>query len=188
MNMTDKKGPRFRLAYFQTVNKEFFDILRNKYSWAAKYTDAQLRKIILEYNKLLYHTVVNERDGVLLPNSIGLLFIGKCNPPRYRSLFEYQIGILGDRTFTTNNMSSSGYLAKIFFSTSYQQAPENMTMYTFKATREFKKLISKTFPEMWEKYIYVPNNMKVGKIVEKSSAAAKFYIREVITPYNELDL
>lgn len=188
MNMTDKKGPRFREATFQTVNNEFFDILRNKYSWASKYTNAQLRKIIFTYNGLLCQTVINERDGVLLPNNIGLLFIGKCNPPKYRSLLEYQIGLLGDRTFTINNMSSSGYLAKIFYSQSYQQPPENMSVYTFKATRLFKRLVSKTFSENWERYIYVPSNMKVGSIVEKTLSTPKSYIREILTPYNELDL
>ena len=188
MNTTVRNGPRFRVTPFDTVNGEFFDILRNKYAWATKYTNSQLKKIIHTYNRLLCDAVIKERDGVLLPNSIGLLFIGRCNPPKYRSYLEYQTGILGDRTFTTNNMSSSGYLAKVFYSQSYQQPPENMAAYTFKADRNFKMEVSKNFVKNWQNYIFVPSNIKVGSIVEKSETAAKKYTKEVLTPYNELDL
>ena len=48
----------------------------------SKIDNVKLKKIIKLYNVKLWNEVINSRDGVELPDSLGYLFIGTCKPSK----------------------------------------------------------------------------------------------------------
>ena len=74
----DVKAPRFRPEVYNVLNKEFFDLFRKKYPKYKDLDNDSLKRVIKTFNKLIYQTVIDTRDGVQLPESLGWLFIGTC--------------------------------------------------------------------------------------------------------------
>lgn len=56
--------------------------------------------------------------------------------------------------------------------------------------RVFKRTVAKTYPENWEKYIVVPDNLRVSKLYNAFLVKEDIQKRHKTTPlnYNEFDL
>ena len=74
----DLSAPRFRPEVYSILNKTFFDSFRNKFPKYKDLENKDLKNIIKSFNEYLYNTVIETRDGVQLPESIGWIFIGTC--------------------------------------------------------------------------------------------------------------
>ena len=59
------------------LNKKLLMEFKEKYPAYANIDNNKLKKIIKVYNTKLWNEVVNSREGVELPDSLGYLFIGK---------------------------------------------------------------------------------------------------------------
>jgi hypothetical protein len=186
----DIKGPRYRPEVHNIMNKEFFDSFRQKYPKYKNLTDADLKKIGKAFNRLVFQTVIDTRDGVQLPESIGWLFIGTCEQSKkYNIDFakSHQYGV----TVSNKNWATDGKLAKIFY-TNY--APKikikNKEYWKFVACREFKRSVAKTYPENWNMYVAVDPTEKIRKTYQKFKTrqiALKLQSKALET-YNEFDL
>ena len=80
------QAPRFRTETYQVLNKEFFDRFREKYPKYKSLKDKELRLIIKSVNKVIYETVIDNRNGVELPESLGWLFIGTCQASKKKNI------------------------------------------------------------------------------------------------------
>jgi hypothetical protein len=84
--MPDVKAPRFRKTTKKTVVNDMVKHVQSQV-FAAKYlTEKQIKNIILEYNKEIWNTVIEKRDGVEIPSQIGHLFIGSCPRKKVKTL------------------------------------------------------------------------------------------------------
>jgi hypothetical protein len=186
----DIKGPRYRPEVHNIMNKEFFDSFRQKYPKYKNLTDADLKKIGKAFNRLVFQTVIDTRDGVQLPESIGWLFVGTCQQSKkYNIDFakSHQYGV----TVSNKNWATDGKLAKIFYT---NHAPKirikNREFWKFIACREFKRSVAKAYPENWQMYIvadpkikieHAYNNLRYKEFKAKQTAKA-------LETYNEFDL
>jgi DHA1 family tetracycline resistance protein-like MFS transporter len=73
----DLTAPRYRPEVYSILNKKFFDKFKEKHPKYKEYDNATLKKIIKTFNRTVYQTVIDKRDGVQLPETIGWLFIGR---------------------------------------------------------------------------------------------------------------
>lgn len=186
----DLKAPRFRPAIHTIMNKEFFDSFRKKHPRFNNLDDKSLRKVVKTFNELLYTTVIDNRDGVQLPESIGWLFIGACHQSKKQNV-DYAKSNKYGVTVSNKNWDTDGKLAKIFF-TSYalKHKMKNREFWKFVACRDFKRSVSKTFPENWASYIPIDANKKLKLDYQKT--IYKDYlnssVKKELNDYNEFDL
>jgi hypothetical protein len=149
-----------------------------------------LRKIIKKFNQVLYQTVIDNRDGVQLPEQIGWLFIGTCQQSKKQNIDFAKSNKYGVKV-SNNNWETDGKLAKIFF-TNYapKHKMKNREFWGFTASREFKRAVSKSYPENWNIYVQVLPKLKIDKVY--NSKLYKNYLDGVnkvaLKTYNEFDV
>jgi hypothetical protein len=186
----DLKAPRYRPDVHSVLDKQFFDNFRKKHSKYKDYTNEDLRNIIKSFNKLVFNTVIEKRDGVQLPETIGWIFIGTCQKSKKTNV-DYAKSHKYGVTVTNKNFDTDGKLAKIFFTSHAQKHKmKNKEFWSFVACREFKRAVSKNYPENWNMYVVVDATTKLREIYQKAvyrnMAAEKE--KEALKTYNEFDL
>jgi len=149
----DVKAPRFRPETKNILTKDFFILFKKKYPKYKTIDNIELRKIIKKFNQVVYQTVIDNRDGVQLPEQIGWLFIGTCQQSKKENI-DYAKSLKYGLRVSNKNWDSDGKLAKIFFS---NHAPKhkikNREFWSFVACREFKRSVAKQYPENWQMYV-----------------------------------
>ena len=149
----DVKAPRFRPETKNILTKEFFILFKKKYPKYKTIDNIELRKIIKKFNQVVYQTVIDNRDGIQLPEQIGWLFIGTCQQSKKENI-DYAKSLKYGLRVSNKNWESDGKLAKIFFS---NHAPKhkikNREFWSFVACREFKRSVAKLYPENWQMYV-----------------------------------
>jgi hypothetical protein len=186
----DLKAPRYRPEVYSVLDKTFFDNFRKKHSKYKDYTNEDLRNIIKSFNKLVFNTVIEKRDGVQLPETIGWLFIGTCQRSKKTNV-DYAKSHKYGVTVTNKNFDTDGKLAKIFFTShAPKHKMKNKEFWSFVACREFKRAVSKNYPENWNMYVVVDAATKLREIYQK--AVYKNIVaekeKEALKTYNEFDL
>jgi hypothetical protein len=186
----DVKAPRFRPEVYNILSKEFFEKFKLKYPKYKDMDNALLRKIIKTYNNAVFQTVIEKRDGIQLPETIGWLFIGTCQQSKKENIDFAKSHTYGV-TVTNKNWETDGKLAKIFF-TSYapKHKMKNREFWGFTACREFKRTVAKVYPENWNMYIVVSPTTKIklaySKELYKNHKANETL--KALKNYNEFDL
>lgn len=172
-NKPDVKAPRFRPKAYNVFNKEFFDEFKKKYPKYDKLSPTDIRNIVQSYNRLMFQTVIDKRDGVQFPENIGWLFIGTCQQSVKQNV-DYGKSHKYGMTVTNKNWDTDGKLAKIFY-TSYalKHKMKNREYWSFVACREFKRTVAKTYPENWNMYIMVEPKRKIRETYQKA------YVRDL---------
>lgn len=188
----DLNAPRFRHKHKNVLDVELWKSFIEKYPNRKGLTYKQFRDIIKTANNLFWDKVITYRDGVELPESLGYMFIGTCtsqNPKRANINFGKSIKY-GFRVNNTN-LISDGKLAKIFY-TNYavKYRVKDRQIWTFIPCRAFKRKVSKVYSENWEKYIVVPDNLRISKLYN-GLITKEIVQKKVSTPsihYNEFDV
>jgi hypothetical protein len=188
--MPDLKAPRFRPQVHNILNKKFFDSFRKKYPKYKEVKDSELRKIIKYFNNQVYQTAIDNRDGIQLPESIGWIFIGTCQQSKKENI-DYSKSNKYGMTVTNKNWETDGKLAKIFYTNfALKHKMKNREYWGFVACREFKRAVSKSYPENWPTYIVVDPTQKIKLNYQKAHYKDLFKKREqeALKDYNEFDL
>lgn len=186
----DLTAPRYRPAVHTIMNKKFFESFKKKHPKYKNLDDKQLRKIVNYFNKVLYQKVIDTRDGVLLPEQIGWLFIGTCQNSKKENIDFAKSNKYGVAV-SNKNWETDGKLAKIFF-TSYalKHKMKNREFWSFVACRDFKRSVAKSYPENWNIYVVVDPTQRIKleytKNIYKNSLIEKQ--KKDLEHYNEFDL
>jgi len=72
------KAPRFRPSFYNVLNKEFFEKFKKKYPKYKNLDNSILKKIVKTFNETISSKVIENRDGIELPQQLGWIFIGTC--------------------------------------------------------------------------------------------------------------
>ena len=186
----DVKAPRFRPEKYNVLSKEFFEKFKQKYPKYKSLDDNNLRKIIKLFNQVIAQAVVDTRDGVQLPEQIGWLFIGTCQQSKKNNI-DFAKSVKYGVQVTNRNWDTDGKLAKIFF-TNYapKHRIKNREFWGFTACRDFKRNVSKSYPENWNMYVAVDPTQRL-----KLAHTKRTYIEcmnkkteNSLKTYNEFDL
>jgi hypothetical protein len=168
------------------MNKEFFESFKKKHPKYKHMDDKDLRKIIKRFNQILYQTVIDTRDGVLLPEQVGWIFIGTCQYSK-NNIDYYKSNKYGVEV-TNKNWETDGKLAKIFFSNyAPKHKMKNREFWGFTACREFKRAVAKAYTENWNIYLQVLPKARIDKLY-----TGKLYVdylnKKQLENYNEFEL
>lgn len=189
-NKPNVKALRYRPQVTTILNKEFFDNFKEKHPKYKRMDNKVLRKIIKRFNQILYQTVIDTRDGVQLPEQIGWLFIGTC-PKSKKDNIDFAKSKTYGVKVTNKNWETDGKLAKIFFTNfAPKHKMKNREFWAFVACREFKRAVSKSYPENWNMYAEVLPKTKIDKIY--NSIVYKDHLKKeskkALENYNEFDI
>jgi hypothetical protein len=190
INTPDLQAPRYRPVRTSVSTKPFCNSFRKKYPQYKNITDTILRQILTTHSELLYKEVINNRDGVELPEGLGFLFIGTCNAMKNHNT-DYATSIKLKSLLRHRNFESDNYVAKIFY-TNYANKYKfkDRELWKFKGERDFTRLVSKEYPDNWKKYIQVENFEKINKFYKKSTVK-EYYAKKYeidVKEYNEFDM
>ncbi len=189
-NKPNIKASRYRPQVNTVLNKEFFENFKKAYPKYKDLDNKVIRKMIKRFNQVLHQAVIDTRDGVQLPEQLGWIFIGTCQRSKkvnidYGKSKKYGVKV------SNKNWETDGKLAKIFFS---NYAPKlkmkNREFWGFTACREFKRAVSKSYPENWNMYIEVLPSAKIDKVY--NSVLYKDFLKKAekkaLDDYNEFDI
>jgi hypothetical protein len=185
----DLNAPRYRPKKLNLTNIDCYNKFIKEH---PKYADLSLKKfkeIITSFNGMIWNTVINERDGVQLPEQLGYIFIGSC--PRKKSNVDFKKSGEYGVVLQNQNWESDQFTAKIFytnFETKYRF--KNHELWGFKGVRDFTRMVGKTYPTEWKKYIQVDNYLKVSKLFRKHKFEhnRKIETIDLLKDYDEFNL
>ncbi len=185
----DKKAPRFRLNRHTLTTEDVFDKFRKKYPDYNHYTNKQLVEFIDKFHEKLYLGVVENRDGIELPERLGHIFIGTCKPKKGVNP-NRRLSIVYGKEVRNTNFETDNFMAKIFY-TNYinRYLFADGDIWKMTATREFKKKVGSTYPKKWKMYHIIDNLQLISDLYNRKKN--KLYIQELnVLPetYNEFEL
>lgn len=160
----DVKAPRFRKNSVHTATLETAAQIKKDVFACRSMSLAQIKNILIEYNKELVDTIINKRDGVEIPMQIGHMFVGTC-PMTKRKNVNYKMSQEYMQTIQHRNWESDNYLAKIFFTTFGNKFRyKNNELWGFEPHRDFKRTLAKVYPLKWKQYVEVDPHLKISNI------------------------
>lgn len=189
INQLNLKGPRFRPTRTVTLGRDFLRRFKAKYPQYKSMHNEEIKAAVVRFHEVLSEKVILFRDGVELPEELGYIFIGTCMSPKKENVDFAASKKLNSRV-KYRNFESDNYLAKIFY-TNYSNKYRlvDREIWGFKAARKFTRLVGKTYPQEWKKYVQVENYRIINTIFKKRSVRDYYRAKtEVFTEdYNEFN-
>jgi hypothetical protein len=185
----DLNAPRYRPRKLNLTNTEFYNKFIEENPKFNQITIKQFKEIIKTFNGKIWEKVIEERDGVQLPEQIGYLFIGSC--PRKKSNVDFNKSQHYGVVLQNQNWESDQYLAKIFY-TNYETKYrfKNHELWGFKGVRDFTRTVGQTYPTEWKKYIQMDNMIKASRLFRKHKIdnIKKIERIDLLKDYDEFNL
>ncbi len=183
----DLNAPRYRPTTFNPLSREFFKLLKNEHPHLKKFSEKQIRNIIKASNEHIADKIVELRDGVELPESLGNSFIGTC---RKKVNDNPNFKLSGDLTKKVQyrNWESDNYLAKIFYTNHESKYKFKFhDLWTFKPCRSLKRKVAKTYPQNWKKYIQLEPTLHITRLYRKQKHKENVghFQNELLKTYDE---
>jgi hypothetical protein len=152
---------------------------------------AEFTKILREFGTATWENVIDYRDGVELPQSLGYLFIATCQRSKKHNT-DFPTSIQYSKSLEHRNFESDNHLAKIFYTNySNRYKFKNREAWSFTAIRQFKRGVAAAYPTSWKKYVVVEPIMRISEIFKSHKMKDRVQkIREAtdLTEYNEFNL
>jgi hypothetical protein len=185
----NKKGPRYRAPRLNTLSQEWLSEIAKSEDSLIKDTKT-IKKILVTCNELIANCVVDTRDGIELPEQLGYMFLGTCQP-KVRKNVDFKTTEHYLKVIQHRNWESDNYLAKIFYSnyeTKYKFKFNDL--WAFKGCREFTKKVGIEYPKNWKKYIQVDHTLKIASLYRSAvyQEERKQIDKERLEDYNPLEL
>lgn len=187
----DIKAPRYRPGANRILDQKMYRAFIKKHPEHKHITYKKFRSIIKTGGTTIWNNVIDCRDGVDLPQSLGCLFIATCkqkkNPDIDWALSSKYAKQLRNRSFESDN-----HLAKIFYTTFANKYKfKNREIWTFVGVRQFKRGVAATYPTLWKKYIVIEPFTRISEIF-KGHMIRDWRIKQLATTdlstYDEFNL
>lgn len=187
----NRNAPRFRETSMHVLNMGLYKKFKEKFP-EYDLTFEQFKTIVNTYNIKLGEGIIEYRDGVELPESLGYIFIGSCAAVTSKPNIDFNKSIQYGVMTTHKNWDSDNRLMKIFF-TNYlvKYKMKNKSLWMFAPNREFKRKASKCYVEDYNKYIVVDPKRKISYLFQENLERMRKAIkanRKASEDYNEFDL
>ena len=165
----DLNAPRFRKTWVNSLKNSELEVFKKKHTQYKDVPREKLRKILMTFNKSMYETAINYRDGVEFPEGLGFIFIGTCQPPKKFNT-NYEKSKVLDLRARHRNFESDNYLAKIFYTNFANKYKfQFRDLWNFKGVRQFTREVARTYPEKWKLYLQVENFVYISKLFRKKN-------------------
>lgn len=186
----DLNAPRYRAKCLDVLKKDFYKAFRETNPKYKHLSDKDIKGIISDVNGKVWQMVIDERDGIELPEQLGYIFIGSCPAPKKDNPNYYMSKQL-EKVIQHRNWESDQYLAKIFYTNSASKYRFKFSnLWGFSPVRQFSRTVGQTYPENYTKYLVVDDHKNINTIFKKMSYKMDMRAleKEKLKTYNEFDL
>lgn len=158
------------------------DILARKFTKAyPQYgvtTRCKLNEVISMFNELMWNHVIENRDGVELPQNMGQILIATCDKSTKKNV-NFAENMKKKRVTYHTNLKSDEYIAKIlYYCDSRKYKYPNSDIWKFIGVRPFTRSVSHQFSERYHTYIQICKSIPITRYL----ASSKEY-----KPFNKMD-
>jgi hypothetical protein len=159
----NRKGPRHRAKRYNMASPENIKAIADHPDCLVK-DPAAVKRVIMAVHHGIRDTIINTRDGIELPEQLGYMFLGTCQP-KIRKNVDFKTSNHYLKVIQHRNWESDNYLAKIFY-TNYETKYKFKynELWGFKAAREFTKMVGQEYPKKWKMYIQVDHTLKIARL------------------------
>lgn len=186
----DLNAPRFRPTSMNLMSRDLYEKFRQRFPEHDAISLQHFKEIISTFNGKLTEGIIENRDGVELPEGLGFIFLGTCPPAKKQNIdvaksIEY--GIVAKH----RNWDSDNNLLKIFYTNQNSKFPfHNKQVWAFKAVKQFRKAASDAYKENWPKYIVVDSQKKISAMFAKYNKRDFILSESTRIPegYNEFEM
>lgn len=169
---------------YEPINDKFCTAVKLKRS---ELKDFDVKALFKEFNEYLVTAICDNRDGILLPHYLGLLFIGVFPGKSNNLTWELRES---KKEAAYSIYDRDGFQSRLFYSTTRTKK--------WFAAGKFWGLVPSVpanekkhdaFVADWKKYIVIPNTRFMNNIVTKKAASQVIQKRkeETLKTYNEFD-
>lgn len=168
MKSPDRKAPRCRETYKTLLNSDLLKAFKKKYPEYTELSLQDFKEIIMAFNHNIAEGVIENRNGVELPEGLGFIFMGTCQPAKKKNI-DYKKSIEFGVEVIYRNWDSDNHLLKIFYTNYSSRYPfKNKEVWVFKAVRQFRVAASHAYRDNWAKYIKVDPDKKVTALFKQN--------------------
>ena len=163
----DLNAPRFRESYIKVLTAATLKAFKEKYPEYAELDLKGFRNIVSTFNGNLQQGVIDNRNGIELPEGLGYIFMATC-PPAKKKNVDYSRSLEYGIEAIHKNWDSDNNLLKIFYTNYNTKLPfQNKHVWAFRAVKQFRKTASDAYKDNWTKYIEVSPNAKISAMFDK---------------------
>ena len=192
---SDPRAPRFIRGSYNILNETFFyRKLKKQYPELAIYSNAQIAKFIYNYNKRIAKEVIDNRNGIKLPDGLGVIVAGACGVSKetaakninWHEFKKTGVPVVHQNTNTENlvvRIKYTNVLDRHMF--------DNRQMWCFDADRTLAKAVSIEFrkPDGWKKYLRFTTRQHMAHLFRKhkikNTKKKEYTRRDLLESYDE---
>lgn len=186
----DLKAARYRSTALTFDNAKTHKEFQAKYPHHSDMESRTFSKIIKVFNGLIWRAVVENRDGVQLPESLGHLFIGTCPAPKKTNI-NFHASAQHGVAVQNRNWETDNKIAKIFYTNYYEKYRfANRELWTFQAVRQFKRTVAKEYPESYQRYVVMSPDLRISSLY-RSILKKEYFLKKAeqqIEDYDEFKI
>lgn len=162
---TDNTAPRFRSKSTNFHNEKTLKEFKKKFPKYKSLTIKEFRNIISEFNGMMMDSVIDNRDGLVLPENLGYVLITRTLNEKRSSNVDYKTSKELGKVVGHSNWDSDNFLAKICY-TNYRMKYtfKNRKVWAFAPSKQFKNLVSSTFAENYNKYTQLGEGINISDL------------------------
>jgi len=159
----NRKGPRHHPKRHNMVSLENLKVIAEDPDCLVKDIKV-IKQIIMASHNVIKNAIVYTRDGIELPEQLGYMFLGTCQP-KIRKNVDFRTTDHYLKVIQHRNWESDSYLAKIFY-TNYETKYKFKynDLWGFKAARQFTKLVGQEYPKNWKMYMQIDHTLKIARL------------------------
>lgn len=185
----NRKGPRHRAKRYNMASDENINAIAKHPDCLVK-DSKKVKEVVMAIHNGIRDTIVNTRDGIELPEQLGYMFLGTCQP-KVRKNVDFSTTDHYLKVIQHRNWESDNYLAKIFY-TNYETKYKFKynDLWGFKAARQFTNLVGREYPKNWKMYIQVDHTLKIARLYrDYLNKENRKQIDDILTDsYNPLEI
>ena len=185
----DLNAPRFRKRWQSALTVETFKEFQKKHPQYKDLSLKEYKEIVNVFNSKIKEGVINNRNGIELPEGLGFIFMGSC-PQSKKKNVDYSKSLKYGVEAIHKNWESDNRLLKIFYTNYNTKYPfANKQVWSFKAGKQFRHEASIAFRENWQKYIEVEPKEKISAMFDKYRKKERIKNMEPVVPegYDEFN-
>lgn len=169
MKKPNVQGPRCREKFTTTLNETTFLAFKKKYPQYKSLTLDEFKVIVRTFNELLINSVIDNRNGIELPEGLGFIFIGTCQTPKKKFIMDYGTSNKTGVKTSHKNWESDNNLMKIFYSNyNTKHSFQHKQVWAFRPGKPFRHKASVAYKEQWTKYIPINPTEKVSVFFDRN--------------------
>jgi len=149
------KGTRLRKKTTSIMNRKRFTKFLKQHPEYKGMTISQFNAIVRQFNNDIVDAVIDNCEGVTLPERLGEITILSFPSPRRKIIDFGESNKAGELRYH-GNWETDNKIGKIVYHKAYSSI-KNGRFLGLIPSREFKTRMSKAFIRFWQRYVYVDN-------------------------------